>query len=1029
MADVESLELQIKGNASGATRSLNNLIDTLEKLEKATEGGCGLNAVSKQLQKIANTGSRAKSANNTTRKSFSLLNLSALSTYFSLDRVAGAMLSWVNESSEYTENVNLFTVSMGEYADAAMEYANTVSAALGIDPSTWIRNQGIFMTMGTGFGVAGDRAAYMSQRLTQLGYDLASYYDLDVNEAMNKVKSGFAGELEPLRSLGYDLSQARLQAVALELGITKSFTAMTQAEKAQLRYYAIITQVTSVQGDMSRTIESSANQMRIFKAQVELAGRALGDMLVPVLQKVLPYAIAAVKVFRELVNIVAKLFGGEITTSSSVSSAVGELSSGAADASESVDETTDSVKKLKKMLLGIDELNVLPDPSSKKEKDDGTWVDFELPDYQNDFISESFNNQVDEIVEKMKEWLGITEDITTWSDLFKTNLGKILLFVGLIAVGLMIWTIIKGVASVVDVFGKIKGIGGSGGTDTGDVTSVSKWTGKLKNLATDLGLGLVVILEVAAAAALIIGAIWLLGVELEQVGIAWEPVIANAETITIAMTLGTALLVAVGVITSELGKKGSKLATDMGIGIGVLAEIGVAAGLFIAEIWAIGWGLEQVGKAWQPVLDNGENIAIAIGIGTGILVAIGVAAGLLGVATTATGGTLPLAIGIGTAMLVELGLAAGVFIAEIWAIGYGLNKISEAWGPVHENGDEIKEDIVIGTALLVGVGIAAAALGTATVATAGALPVAIAIGTGVLVELAMAFVEFTDSLVEVADQLKDKLHPSLNETVDILPGLSDDMDDFTSFMSGFAKNVVKFTATNVISGIAATVDKVVGIFTSDPIERLTDEITDQHGKMKKLVDKLNEVIPVIQNAERLMASFNSKMSELKATTGNGNAPGSISYTITVGVKLAKSGWSTVENWIGNLTTTLKVKLPTITVDWSKSSSELKVPTLSAKYYAQGGYPESGELFWARENGAGPELVGSIGNRSAVANNDQIVTAVSQGVYQAVSQAMTQSSGNQTVEAKVNDKVLFEVLVNRARQETVRKGFNPLLGGV
>lgn len=951
MADIESLELQIKGNASGAKRSLDKLAETLEKLEKATEGGCGLQAVSKELQKIAKSSTSVKSANNTTRKSFSLLNLSALSTYFSLDRVTSALMSWINESSEYTENVNLFTVSMGEYADAAMEYANTVNEVMGINPSSWIRNQGIFMTLATGFGVAGDRAAYMSQRLTQLGYDIASYYDLDVNEAVNKVKSGFAGELEPLRSLGYDLSQARLEAVALELGITKSFDKMTQAEKAQLRYHAIMTQVTSVQGDMARTINSAANQMRIFKEQVTLAGKALGDLFIPILQKVLPYAIAAVRVFRELTNVIAKLFGGEV--SESLSSTVDGLSSSALSASDSVDDTTNSVKKLKKMLLGIDELNVLPDTSSSDDGSGG-WVDFPLVDYQNEFLAKAADSQVNEIVEKMKEWLGITGEISTWSELMDTNFGKILTTVGLVAAGLIGWKVGSDVLNLLSTLSTLKlGFGGKGvGGDAGEAAekageTVSKTTTSLKNLATNLGWGLVIIAEVAAAAALFVGAIWLLGVELEQVGIAWEPVLANGDTVLAALGLGTLLLVGIGAATAGLGTFGKTMCIQMGIGIAILAEIGVATGLFVAEIWAI---------------------------------------------------------------------------------GYGLDKIGEAWGPVRENGKEIAEDIAIGTGLLVGIGIATAALGVATVATGGALPLAIGLGTLMLVELAEAFIVFTDRLVDVAHQLKDKLHPALEETVAILPGLSDDMDDFTDFMGGFAKNVVKFTGTNVISSIASTVDKVVDIFTSDPIERLTDEIKDQHGKVKKLVDRLNEVIPVLKDAERLMASFNSRMDELKATTSNGgNAPGSINYTITVGVKLAKSGWSTVENWIGNLTTTLKVKLPTITVDWSKSSSDVKVPSFNARYYAQGGYPETGELFWARE--AGPELVGSIGNRSAVVNNDQIVSAVSQGVYQAVSQAMAQSSGNQTVEAKVNDKVLFEVMVNRARQETVRKGFNPLLGGV
>jgi hypothetical protein len=96
-------------------------------------------------------------------------------------------------------------------------------------------------------------------------------------------------------------------------------------------------------------------------------------------------------------------------------------------------------------------------------------------------------------------------------------------------------------------------------------------------------------------------------------------------------------------------------------------------------------------------------------------------------------------------------------------------------------------------------------------------------------------------------------------------------------------------------------------------------------------------------------------------------------------------------------------------------------------YASGGFPADGEMFVARE--AGPELVGTIGNRSAVVNNDQIVESVSKGVYQAVSSAMGDSHGNQVVEAKVNDKVLFEVVVSRARQESMRTGHNPLLGGV
>ena len=179
-----------------------------------------------------------------------------------------------------------------------------------------------------------------------------------------------------------------------------------------------------------------------------------------------------------------------------------------------------------------------------------------------------------------------------------------------------------------------------------------------------------------------------------------------------------------------------------------------------------------------------------------------------------------------------------------------------------------------------------------------------------------------------------------------------------------------------------------------------------------------------------MAEFNSTMDSLKARMGvNGTTSGTIGYTITVGVKLAKSGWTSVQNWIGDLTAKLSIKLPTVSVNWQSSggANTISIPKFSVKYYAAGGFPgQNGELFVANE--AGPELVGQIGSRNAVVNNDQIVDAVSRGVYQAVVQANAQGGG-QTVEAKVNDKVLFEVVVNRSRQETVRRGYNPLLGGV
>lgn len=902
----------------------------------------GFSALPDKIQSYIQANNGIPKANLLSEFSFRKLFRRIVATGYGLVRSARGIAQLIKKYNEYTENLNLFTVSMGEYADSALQYANTVSEVMGIDTSDWIRAQGVFMTMATGFGVAGDRASTMSQQLTQLGYDISSFYNTSVEDAMQRLQSGLAGELEPLRRLGYDLSQAKLEATALSLGIDKAVSSMTQAEKAELRYYAIMTQVTQVHQDMANTLDHPANQMRVLKAQFEMAARAVGELFIPALQKMLPWAIAVAKTIQFVATSLAGLFG---VTGDDVEDAMSKANSGASGVSASLEEATDNAGKLKKQLLGIDELNVMSDASGSAADASGGGFSFELPTYE--FLSEEVNTRVNEIVETMKEWLGITGEIDSWADLLNTRFGRILTTVGLVGAGLLGWKIGTGVANLLGVlgFGETKAVG-----DVGEAgTEVATANVKLKTLAKNLGIGVAIIAEVAAAAIIVVGAIAILGWELEQVGIAWEPVIANGNTVLIAMGIGTGILVTIGVATALLGKLGGAVCGQIGIGIAILAELGVAALLFIAEIWAIGKGLDEIGKAWDPVLDNGEEIATAIGIGTG---------------------------------------------------------------------------------LLVGIGVVAAALGVATVASYGLLPVAIGLGTWMLVKLSDAFVEFTDSLIKVGNKLKDDLHPCLQKVKAILPPLTENMEEFTDFMSNFAGEVVEFTKANAISGFAATVDKIVDFFTADPIDSLAKEIKKQYKQMTKLVDNLNEIVPVLQDADRLMGEFNSTMDKLKAKMGvDGKASGTISYIITVGVALAKSGWKSIDDWIGNLSTTLKIKLPHVSVSWDyagEGEGAVKYPKFGVQYYAQGGFPAEGEMFVARE--AGPELVGSIGNRSAVVNNDQIVSAVAQGVYQAVVQANAQS-GNQTVEAKVNDKVLFEVVLNRNRQETMRKGYNPLMGGV
>ena len=269
----------------------------------------------------------------------------------------------------------------------------------------------------------------------------------------------------------------------------------------------------------------------------------------------------------------------------------------------------------------------------------------------------------------------ITEIGANWDAIKQgdwSGVDKVTLIIGALEV-------LGGLAMALDVFSKLKEVATIGkaseavttvatATETLDTTVSTKLSPNLTSLAKNLGLGIVIVAEVAAAALLITGAIILLGEGLAQVGESWQPVINNGGTVLAAMGIGIGILAVVGIVTALLGSVGTPLIVNIALGTAILAELGIATGLFLVEIWAIGKGLDEIGQAWQPVLDNGETIATAIGLGTALLVGIGVVTAALGAATVASAGLLPLAIGLGTALLVELAAAFIIFTESLIAV-------------------------------------------------------------------------------------------------------------------------------------------------------------------------------------------------------------------------------------------------------------------------------------------------------------------------------------------------------------------------
>lgn len=1018
--DTRQLYTQIQS----LTRIMKPLADEMQKIAN------GFNAFPSRIQKLIASNAKLVQSNNIARASYVNLWAKMRMVYNGMRIVTRTIASCIKESNDYIENVNLFNVSMGEYAEEARKYAEQVSEAMGIDPGEWMRNQGVFMSLATGFGVAGDRANKMSKNLTQLGYDISSLFNISYADAMQKLQSGLAGELEPLRRIGYDLSQARLQQEAYALGINKKVTAMTQAEKAELRYYAIMTQVTTSHGDMARTLDQPANQLRVLTSQIKQAGRAIGNIFIPMLKVVLPYLIALAKAVRLVANEIAQLAGYEEQTTDTNWDG---LASGADDYSDALGGAVDNAKKLKQYTMGFDELNVI-NPNNDSGSDSsgvgGTGFDFELPEYN--FLGEETQNKVNDLVGKIKDDFaiilglvgGITIGLLAWkfSNSFLTGLETFTTILGLSILIDSIWVTFKeGLSWKSVIEGAIGGalIGASIGFKLGG------WQGALGGIVIGIGLSLVIngITAMFADGVQVTDVVTLISGVLATVGgIIAVIKLFNVKHKSPIPDIDTAgkTIEDVSTGTSKLTGKLKSLAINLAWGTLIIAEVAIATGIFVGAVWGIGLLLDQVGKAWQPVLDNGGTIALAVTIGTLALVAIGFATAYLGTMGAPMIGQLAL----GTAMLALLGVNTALFLAEIWLIGKLLDEIGKAWQPVLDNSDTITKAIEKGTALLIGIGVVTALLGVATVASAGALPVAIALGTAILIELGVAFKDFCDSLVEVADKLTDDLHPSLKDLNDILPDLNDEVENFKDFMITFADFVVEYSKSQSISGFASTVSSIISFFTKDPIKTLSENVYRQYDQSKTLNANLNLANPQLKDAIDGLRDYKLHLDTIKSVTDTIDTSDMATTVFTnmveVSKKLASFGGEmkkyydkikdiktlTMNNMVNcindiiDFAVRIKNDVDTTAInDFTKAINDLtkavknlptsKTLTIKAIYqtsgtapkqYASGGFPETGQMFIARE--AGAEMVGTIGRRTAVANNDQIVAGIASGVAEA-----------------------------------------------
>lgn len=375
-----------------------------------------------QLSKVVTQANRVTAANEKQRKSYlSLSNqmngfMRNMAKLVSLKAIAEYLGNAVAKFNDFYEATDLFHNAMGNLSGEADTLISKMQGLLGVDPTKAMTYMATIQSLGTSFGLTSDKAYVLSKNLTQLAYDEGSYWNKNVAETFTAMSSAISGEIEPIRRLGIDLTQARLQQELLALGFNKQVSSLSQADKAVLRYIAIMKQTANIQGNLAQTIQSPANQIKILKAQLDMLAKSVGSLLYPALKSILPPLIAAVQLIREFVEWVAKLMGVKVVFTDFTKSA--DSVGGIGDA---MDDTADSTKKAAKALkdytMGFDELNIIDPTQGSSGSGAGAGAagnilgDVDLSGY--DMFKNYVGTSIDEMKQKIKSMLPLIATVAT----------------------------------------------------------------------------------------------------------------------------------------------------------------------------------------------------------------------------------------------------------------------------------------------------------------------------------------------------------------------------------------------------------------------------------------------------------------------------------------------------------------------------------------------------------------------------------------------------------------------------------------
>lgn len=324
MAEVvqDEISIEIKSKADDAAKSVKTLSGELKNLNTAI-AGLGFAGLFKGLKQIGST-----------------------------------MFSFTEKMSNYIQTMNQFRIVMGSSTQEAEKFISKAEDILGLDPQKLQTSLATFKSLAETFGISSENAYKMSQNLTQLAADMSTFKGISFDQSLQKIKSGFVGEIEPMRAVGVALDKATLQETAYKLGIDRRIDSMTRAQKTELLYYQMMTATEQMQGNMAKNLLTPATAIRQIQTEFAKLGRAIGSIFIPMLMKVLPYIRAITELAGEAAQAIAAMFGFKLgdyaADISDIGASLGDVGGGISDIGTGAKK---AAKELNKMLMPFDELN------------------------------------------------------------------------------------------------------------------------------------------------------------------------------------------------------------------------------------------------------------------------------------------------------------------------------------------------------------------------------------------------------------------------------------------------------------------------------------------------------------------------------------------------------------------------------------------------------------------------------------------------------------------------------------------------